>query len=83
MPDRHPRAGCRQRRAIGVPGFVFLPGQGFAADRRAQLVATLEQENTRLRDALTEAEHLAAQQCKHPAAAVDGGHCHACGTDVW
>ena len=25
------RAGCRQRRAIGVPGFVFLPGQGFAA----------------------------------------------------
>lgn len=24
-------AGCRQRRAIGVPVSVFLPGQGFAA----------------------------------------------------
>jgi hypothetical protein len=24
MPDRHPRAGCRQRRAIGVPSFLFL-----------------------------------------------------------
>ena len=52
-------------------------------DRRARLIATLEQENARLRDALTEAERLAAQQCKHPAAAVDGNHCHACGTDMW
>lgn len=34
-------------------------------DRRARLIATLKQENARLRDALTEAERLAAQQCKH------------------
>ena len=51
-------------------------------DRRARLIATLKQENARLRDALTEAERLATQQCKHPAAAVDGGHCYACGTDI-
>jgi len=31
MPDRHPRAGCRQRLAIGVESFVFLPGQGFCS----------------------------------------------------
>ena len=29
MADRHPRAGCRQRRAIGVPGFLLLLDQGF------------------------------------------------------
>jgi hypothetical protein len=52
-------------------------------NRRARLIATLKQENARLRDALTEAERLAAQQCRHPAAAVDGGHCRACGTDIW
>jgi len=55
--------------------------------RQTERIAALEQENAHLRadlaDALTEAERLAAQQCKHPAAAVDGGHCHACGTDVW
>jgi hypothetical protein len=29
MADRHPRAGCRQRRAIGVPSFLLLLDQGF------------------------------------------------------
>ena len=52
-------------------------------DRPARLIATLKQENARLRADLAEAERLAAQQCKHPAAAVDAGHCHACGSDVW
>jgi hypothetical protein len=52
-------------------------------DRQARLIATLKQENARLRDALTEAERLATQPCKHPAAAVDGSHCHACDTDIW
>ena len=56
-------------------------------DRRARLIAVLEQENARLRadlaDALAETERLAAQQCKHPAAAVDGGTCRACGNDLW
>jgi hypothetical protein len=46
---------------------------------RAELAATRGQ----LADAHTEAERLAAQQRKHPAAAVGGGHCDACGTDVW
>jgi len=31
MQDRHPGACCCQRRAIGVPSFLFLPDQGFAA----------------------------------------------------
>ena len=52
-------------------------------DRRARLIATLEQENARLRDALTDAERLTMHPCKHPAAAIDAGHCHACGTDIW
>src|SRR5260370_39044559 len=29
MADRHPRAGCRQRRAIGVPSVLLLFDQGF------------------------------------------------------
>lgn len=56
-------------------------------DRRARLIAALEADNAQLRDALAdalaEAERLAAQQCKHPAAAVEGSHCRACDTDVW
>ena len=54
--------------------------------RQIERIATLEQENARLRadlaHALTETQRLAAQKCQHPAAAVDAGHCHACGTDV-
>jgi hypothetical protein len=55
--------------------------------RQIERIATLEQENTRLRgdlaDALSDAERLTVQQCKHPAAAVDAGTCYACGTDIW
>ena len=55
--------------------------------RQVERIATLEYENAQLRtdpaDALAEAERLGIQQCKHPAAAVDGGTCHACGNDVW
>jgi len=54
--------------------------------RQTEPIATLEQENARLRaglaDALPESERLVAQQCRHPAA-VDDGHCHACSSDVW
>jgi len=63
-------------------------------DRRARHITSLEADRTWLRaeladtrgqlaDALAETERLAAQQCKHPAAAVDGGTCHACGIEVW
>jgi hypothetical protein len=55
--------------------------------RQAERIAALEQEDARLcadlADALAETERLAAQQCKHPAAAVDGGTCRACGTELW
>jgi hypothetical protein len=55
--------------------------------RQVERIAALEHENARFRadltDVLAEAERLAAQQCRHPAAAVDGGHCHACGNDKW
>lgn len=36
-----------------------------------------------LADALGEIERLTAASCKHPAAAVDGSTCRACGTEVW
>jgi hypothetical protein len=51
--------------------------------RQTDRIATLERENAELRDALAEAERLAATACKHPAGAVDGGTCQACGADVW
>ena len=59
-------------------------------DRRARCIAALAADRAglagargHLAGALTEAERLAAQQCKHPAAAADRGHCHACGIDMW
>jgi hypothetical protein len=55
--------------------------------RQTDRIATLEQENARLRadlaDALAEAGRLAGQACRHPAAAVEAGTCHACGDDIW
>jgi hypothetical protein len=55
-------------------------------ERRTRRLAQLEAENADLRAgldaALAEVERLAASQCRHPAAAVEGGHCHACGTEV-
>jgi hypothetical protein len=55
--------------------------------RRARRLAQLETENAELRTdlaaALAEVERLALTACKHPAAAIDAGHCHACNTDIW
>ena len=61
--------------------------------RRARRVAVLEAEVSRLADEngslraeneglADECERLSGLACRHPAAAVDGGHCHACGQDV-
>jgi len=41
---------------------------------------SLRAENEGLREALAEAE---TAQCRHPAGAVSGGTCTACGQDVW
>jgi hypothetical protein len=55
--------------------------------RQIERIATLEQENSQLRAelacAMAEVQRLTTQACRHPAAAVDGGTCRACGTDVW
>jgi hypothetical protein len=55
--------------------------------RQTERMAALEQENARLRadlaDALAEVQRLAAQQCRHPAAAIAAGHCRVCDTDIW
>jgi hypothetical protein len=62
--------------------------------RQARRLAGLRAENTSLRTeldsvraeldaALAECERLTATACKHPAGAVDGGTCQACGTEVW
>jgi hypothetical protein len=61
--------------------------------RRARRAAVLEAEVSRLAaengslraenaGLADECERLAALACRHPAGAVDGGHCHACGQDV-
>ena len=62
--------------------------------RRARRIAALEAEAAELRTqadvlradlaaALGEAERLASTACRHPAGAVDGGTCRACGAEVW
>jgi hypothetical protein len=62
--------------------------------RRAGRIAVLETEAAELRTeaavlradlaaALDEAERLALTACRHPAGAVDGGTCQACGAEVW
>ena len=62
--------------------------------RRTRRLTALEAETAELRAqagilradlaaALAEAEQLAAAACRHPAGAVDGGTCRACGTEVW
>jgi len=50
---------------------------------RAILHAELDAARSQLNAALAEVERLSASQCRHPAGAVDGGTCRACGTDVW
>lgn len=63
-------------------------------ERRAGRLAELTTEAATLRRALAEArsaledanaeiERLSAMVCRHPAAAVSGGQCQACGQDVW
>jgi hypothetical protein len=62
--------------------------------RRAARIAALEAEAAELRAedgalradlaaALAEAERLASAACKHPAGAVEGDLCRACGTNLW
>jgi hypothetical protein len=62
--------------------------------RQARRLAGLQAENASLHTELNsvraeldaapaECERLAATACKHPAGAVDGGTCQACGNDVW
>jgi DNA repair exonuclease SbcCD ATPase subunit len=49
-------------------------------DRLRRQLAEAQQD---LDGALAEVERLSSAQCKHPAEAVDGGTCRACGQDVW
>jgi hypothetical protein len=49
------------------------------AELRKQLTAL----KAVLADALADNERLTKPQCRHPAEAVDGGTCRACGTDLW
>ncbi len=60
------------------------------ADRIAELEAVVgdlrdraESAELALTAANDEIERLAGLACRHPAAAVDGGRCAACGQDVW
>jgi len=64
------------------------------AQRISELEAALDAQHAALlaeRDLLqadldaahADIERLTASQCRHPAGAVDGGTCRACGTDVW
>ena len=60
------------------------------ADRAAALVAANAELRAELADirgqlagALAQAGQLTTQRCRHPAAAVDAGHCHACNSDIW
>jgi hypothetical protein len=64
----------RQRRAHRVSGLeAALAARDTAL---ADLTRALE-------DAQAENERLRGPACRHPAEAVQGGTCQACGTDVW
>ncbi len=61
-----------------------------AGERLASLEAEVTDLSVRLaaavleRDAaVAEAERLSGLACRHPAGAVDGSRCLACGADVW
>jgi hypothetical protein len=64
----------RQRQADRIAELEAVAGE------LRSLVADLRD---RAESAEAEAERLAGQVCKHPAAAVDAGRCLACGADVW
>lgn len=48
-----------------------------------ELLQRAESAELALAIANEEIERLAGLACKHPAGAVDGGRCAACGHDVW
>jgi predicted nucleic acid-binding Zn-ribbon protein len=54
-----------------------------ARGEHARLHVELADVRAQLADARGETERLTGQACKHPAAAVDAGHCRACGNDIW
>ncbi len=49
----------------------------------AQLRAEFDSVRADLEAALAEVERLSVAQCRHPAPAVDGGPCRACGAEIW
>jgi hypothetical protein len=55
--------------------------------RQARHIAALQAERDRLQADLdaahAEVKRLAAMACRHPSAAVVGGTCRACGTEIW
>jgi hypothetical protein len=53
------------------------------AERITELEAALDTVRSELDAALTEVQRLTASQCRHPAGAIDGGTCRACGAEVW
>lgn len=72
--DAQRSAAYRQRRGRRVADLV-------ASEARLRAsVADLERQ---LGDALAEVERLSSAGCKHPAEAVQGGTCQACGSDLW
>jgi hypothetical protein len=76
MPKTHAerQRTWRQRRAGRIAAL-----EAEAAEMRTELDST----RTDLAAALDEAERLASTACRHPAGAIDGGTCRACGTEVW
>ena len=70
----------------GLEAAPHRGGKPFSQALKAQ-VAQLRTEAGILRaylaSALCEAERLAAAACKHPAGAIDGSTCRACGAEIW
>jgi hypothetical protein len=62
----------RQARRLADLEATAAGYEAIVADLTAQLEA-----------ALAEVDRLAALACRHPAGAVDGGTCRACGAEVW
>jgi hypothetical protein len=75
-----PQTGAQRQSAYRARRAALI---GELRSRVAILETGLADSARQLAEARADVERLSSAQCRHPAEAVDGGTCRACGADVW